>query len=257
MSVYATRGPLTARLLAGADFVHRGVYGDPVWLLPRYLKPRTAEKKYELGVILHLSELTDRAYEAHPKPEHRRYQVPAELQSSIRLINTVTSVDSIGLQERVEEIWSCKRIVSTSLHGLVFAESFGIPCLYFSPTESGGAETRVLDANDEKVDRRMRDLYLGLGETKLRLYKQPRTEATNWEALIAAIDRLWSPIEWAGEDALFNSFPLPIAAQMPAAPVPDLFAQPLLRDIPYRGDVREISLSAKKAAEREKLLVGV
>jgi hypothetical protein len=204
---------------------------------------------------MHLSELSDRAYEAHPKPEFRRYNVPEELRGTVRLINTVTPVDALGLQQRVEEIWSCKRIVSTSLHGMVFAESFGIPCLYFYPGESGGAETRPLDPNDERVDRRIRDLYLGLGQTTLRMYKQARTEETDWEALIAAIDRLWAPIAWTGEDALFESFPLPSGAGLPKAPVEDLFAAPLLRDIPYRGDVREIGLSAKLAAQREQHLL--
>ena len=64
MVIHATRGPISRALLSGGD-TSPGVFGDPVWLLPRFYRPRI-RKKWRLGVVLHLSDLADRAYEAHP-----------------------------------------------------------------------------------------------------------------------------------------------------------------------------------------------
>jgi hypothetical protein len=90
--VAATRGPTSERLLTGGRGAH-GVYGDPVWLLPRFYDPKLT-KKWDLGVILHLSELTDREYEAHPEPKYLRYGVPGEFKDSVHLINTVTPISA-------------------------------------------------------------------------------------------------------------------------------------------------------------------
>ncbi len=205
MSVYATRGPFTRKLLA-PDASKPGVYGDPLWLLPRFHNAPT-DKKYELGVILHLSELDDRNYHPVPKAEHHRYSLSDADKSHIKLINTVTAPTIAALRERLDEILSCKRIVSTSLHGMVFAESYGIPCLYFSPRASSAGIGQVDLDSGEGIDLRFNDLYRGLGQTTLDVWYQPRRKETSWDTLIETIDKSWYAKK-LDEDALIEAFPL-------------------------------------------------
>jgi hypothetical protein len=209
--VPATRGPVSARLLGGRS--SGGVYGDPVWLLPRFYKP-TAEKKFELGVILHLSELADRAFEAHPKPEHRRFEIPADFAGKVHLINTVTPIGVGALRDKIDEILACKRIVSTSLHGMVIAESYGIPCLYFPPN---GAEPGLSFSDldpDGPTDLRIVDLYKGIGKSRIRTYNQPRSAATDWQDVVDVIDKVWEPVG-IDEEALIEAFPANIRLVAP------------------------------------------
>jgi len=93
------------------------------------------------------------------------------------------------MRARLDEILECERIVSTSLHGMVFAESYGIPCLYFSPRAPRGLHMMELDP-DGTLDLRIVDLYRGLGRGHIPVYGQPRRERTDWAALMAAITAL-------------------------------------------------------------------
>jgi hypothetical protein len=228
----ATRGPLSGTLLGGGRLI-APVFGDPVWLLPRFYRPQV-EKRWELGVILHLSELADRAVACHPAPSIRRAATPEALAGSVRLINTVTPISAAGLRAKLDEILACKRILSTSLHGLVFAESYGIPCLPFPATGKAGPAEIALTA-DAGYDARMLDLYMGAGRTRTPIYAQPHGAETDWEAAIAAIDRLWTPAE-IDETALIESFPLDLA---PLEPEPDatIWEHPLIAGIDYAHDV--------------------
>lgn len=229
--VAATRGPLSEKILEGAEFLNRGVYGDPVWLLPRFYRP-VIEKRYELGVIIHLSDLEDRAFEAHPKATFRRYEVPPSLHGSIRLLNTVTAVSVAALRQRLDEILACKRIVSTSLHGLVFAESYGIPCLYFSPRGRPPGPIRLSTADDGELDLRVADLYGGLGVAAIPAYRQHRTRPTDWDDVLRSIDDLWEPRAFDG-DRLIDAFPGqadPLAPERIGAS--GLFDDPLIAALP-------------------------
>ena len=237
--VAATRGPTSERLLTGGRGAH-GVYGDPVWLLPRFYDPKLT-KKWDLGVILHLSELTDREYEAHPEPKYLRYGVPGEFKDSVHLINTVTPISAAGLEDRLDEILMCKRIVSTSLHGMVIAESYGIPCLYFGAGKSPAGLVTADVHPDSGLDLRIVDMYGGLGMQRLDLYNQDRAEPTDWAALIAAIDRAWSP-KTLDEDKLLGA--LPIAANPVARPDSgSIFDLALIRELELQHDVRTLKLA--------------
>jgi len=232
----ATRGPISNALLSGGNPAPIP-YGDPVWLLPRFYRPNI-EKKYELGVILHLSELSDRGLIANPREIYARYRIPESLQGSIHLINTVTEVSTDALRDKTDEILSCRRIVSTSLHGMVLAESYGIPCLYFPPHGPKPGLTTVAPVAESKIDLRIADLYSGLGVKSLPMYVQDRRRETNWEDLIAAIDTAWTPIQ-ADEDGLLNGAPFDVAP-ITAKPGQDVFQSPLLQGLQLRHTVPDL-----------------
>jgi pyruvyltransferase len=247
---HATRGPISRRILSGAEPPADAVYGDPVWLLPRFYRPQM-EKRWELGVILHLSELSDREFEAHPQPGFLRYDIPAEFQGSIRLINTVTAIEVTALKRRLDDILACKRIVSTSLHGMVVPESYGIPCLYFAPNGPVHGLGRSLVDPEAGLDLRIVDFYAGLGVEELPIYVQPRHKATDWEDLIRAIDLAWQPKRFDGE-ALLDAFPV---AAAPLAPPTEgtLFDHPVLQGLRLQHDVAELQQTERsRAAQRSR-----
>jgi hypothetical protein len=248
---FATRGPVSREILSGAKPPAGAVYGDPVWLLPRFYRPKI-EKRWELGVILHLSELTDREYDAHPSPAHRRYEIPAEFRDSVHLINTVTRISSDALKDRLDEILACKRIVSTSLHGMVIAESYDIPCLYFAPHGASPlGEARSRPEPSSGLDLRIVDLYSGLRTPELTYYVQPRPKPTDWAGLIAAIDRLWKPVIF-DDEPLLQSFPLGARPLPAAAPGTTIFDHPLIKDLRFQHEVSDLLWKEKERALRRK-----
>jgi polysaccharide pyruvyl transferase WcaK-like protein len=205
--VHALRGPFSAQ-----TFQHQGievpeVYGDPVWFLPSLMQP-ASEKRYELGVIVHLSELEALGEAAIVRRELIRYRIPQSIASDVRIITTLTQPTFGSLEEKVKEITSCKRIVSTSLHGLVIAEAYQIPCAYFQIAGAGGRFIR-LQNQKARIDHRFRDFYSGLNIEKILVYGQDLNEETAWEKIISDLDRYWSPLEWSAQSFL-ESFPLPL-----------------------------------------------
>ncbi|WP_162561791.1 glycosyltransferase [Limimaricola hongkongensis] len=115
----AVRGPLTRRLVlqAGADCPE--VYGDPAWILPKIYPGKNLGKTHKVGIIRHF---------AHAS---RRISVGP----GVREIDIIRG--SIGEVERfLDEVNSCEAIVSTSLHGLIIANAYGIPACWAIDTNS-------------------------------------------------------------------------------------------------------------------------
>jgi hypothetical protein len=245
--VTATRGPLSEALLTGGPEGSVGVYGDPVWLLPRFYAPKI-EKTWKLGVIVHLSELSDRDPEAHLKETLKRYRIPEALAPHVRLINTVTPISVDAMKTRIDEILACERIVSTSLHGMVFAESYGIPCLHFTTqaATTRGLQTRVLD-KDCDLDPRVIDLYRGLGLSELPVYAWPQSEATDWHDLMAAIDAAWTEKPFDA-DALISAFPLDLAPLEPRAGE-TIWDHPVLKSLVLQHDVKLLNLEDRQRSK--------
>jgi pyruvyltransferase len=100
--ILALRGPLTAKGVKG-NFA----LGDPGLLADELVK--VGNKEYDLGVIPHW---TDTALE-----NHHIYK-----RMNPRIIRV--SDDPLYV---ISEIGKCKRIVSSSLHGIIIADAFGIP----------------------------------------------------------------------------------------------------------------------------------
>lgn len=108
-SIHAVRGPLSAAELRAAGIACGETYGDPVLLLPRLYRP-LAGKRFRLGVIPHLADLAD----------------PALGRFAAR--DDVRVIDLRGpLWATINAVAACERVVSTSLHGLILADAYGIP----------------------------------------------------------------------------------------------------------------------------------
>jgi len=110
----AVRGPRTRELISGSPVPE--VYGDPGLLLPLLYNP-VVEVKHEVGIIPHYVErdLVDR-------DGYHFIDVAWDWQTFVR------------------EVKSCRRVISSSLHGIVIAEAYDVPAEWasFSDKVLGG-----------------------------------------------------------------------------------------------------------------------
>lgn len=223
--VHAVRGPHSRRTLLQAGLQAPPIYGDGAWFLPRILPRPARPPRYELGVVVHLSELDAIALEG--RPVHPRYRHGEA--DGVRIITTLHAASWEGFRDRLADILDCRRIASTSLHGLIIAEAYGIPCLAFPGRGSG---ERAFDLEASEVDHRYADFYRGAERATLPAFGQPFREETRWDRLIEAIDRRWTPLAPRHMDVFFDAFPLTprVAYDDPVWPL----EQPLLGQLPWQ-----------------------
>ena len=109
--IHAVRGPRTRARLLELGIECPEIFGDPALLFPLFYNPEV-EKKYAVGIIPHFSD-KDTAW-------IKRQQTNAD--PNIRIIDVEG-----GIEEFVREVKSCELIVSSSLHGLICADAYGVP----------------------------------------------------------------------------------------------------------------------------------
>jgi pyruvyltransferase len=108
-SIISVRGPLTRQILHGYGLSCPESYGD--WgLLLRFLPIVVPKKRYNLGII----------------PHYVDAQVPIvhELgkRDNVLVIDITSGVDSV-----ISQILQCRCCISSSLHGLIACDAWGIP----------------------------------------------------------------------------------------------------------------------------------
>jgi pyruvyltransferase len=108
LDVRSVRGPLTRQfLIENFGIAVPEIYGDPALLLP-YLFPEFQKKDnptYEYLIIPHFADIN-----LFPKSEYSNVVYPTE-----------------PWNEVIEKILDSKFVISSSLHGIIVAEAFGIP----------------------------------------------------------------------------------------------------------------------------------
>lgn len=120
--VCAVRGPKTRQLLLAQGVECPEVYGDPALLAPM-LFPINEMKKYELGIIPHFVD---------KKAAFFQQQFP----DNIKIID----IETDDVNQFLSEVNQCEKIISSSLHGVILADAYGIPAhrVKFSNDISGG-----------------------------------------------------------------------------------------------------------------------
>lgn len=108
--VFALRGPYSNEKLKKMGYKGCDVFGDPALLLPLILDS-VKEKKYEIGIIPHWSEV-DFFKEHYGNKYH------------------IIDFRTREVERTVEDITSCKYILSTSLHGIIVSHAYQIPALW-------------------------------------------------------------------------------------------------------------------------------
>ena len=110
LDIRAVRGPLTKKVLE--DYGHQcpEVFGDPAVLMPLIYNP-IKRKKYDYLVIPQfIDEKNFRA--VHPKE---------------RMI----SMNTNDYKYVIDEITSSKIVYTSSLHGIILAEAYGVPAVFY------------------------------------------------------------------------------------------------------------------------------
>lgn len=219
--VRAMRGRISAQHYRDFGISVPDVFGDPVWLLPSIVS-EPVEKQYELGVIPHIRDVADHHPSAPPRADSLRYAVDAADARDVVVINTWHEPTWEGLLAKLRLIRSCKRIASQSFHGLVIAETYGIPSLnfrYLPGTDNGPVR---IDLHERcKTDPRVWEFYEAGGGKEFHTYSQHRDVRTDWAAVMRAIDDYWAPFRFDAAP-LVESFPLPLAYDPLRGRVPGL-----------------------------------
>ena len=102
-TILAVRGPLTRKTIVGSDVPE--IYGDPALLLPLIYNPNILKIKGKVGYIFH--------YVDKPLFKNKEF------------------IDvALPWKKFVDKVLECESIVSSSLHGIVIAEAYGIPATW-------------------------------------------------------------------------------------------------------------------------------
>ncbi len=117
----AVRGPKTRERVIELGFQCPEVYGDPGLLLPRFYKPAVA-KTHKIGIIPHYTDYETVAGWYRNTP-------------GIKVINLISD----DLEATTNDILSCERTISSSLHGIILSHAYEIPSVWvrFSNRLSG------------------------------------------------------------------------------------------------------------------------
>lgn len=115
------RGPLSAMKFAMCGGRNVTAFGDPALLCPRYID--APEKTHDLGFIPHYIDQSH--WPGLP---------------DAKLINVLEPVEKV-----VADIASCRAIVSSSLHGLIVADAYGIPAAWLYSHRVLGDGTKFAD----------------------------------------------------------------------------------------------------------------
>lgn len=122
----AVRGPLTRNILRMNKIACPEIYGDPALLLPMVYNPTNINKKYKLGVVLRWSE--------------KKWN-EIQFGSGIKKIYLGTS----EIESTIDNFLECDYIVSSSLHGVIIADTYGIPSAWIDSRSPRGLNFKFYD----------------------------------------------------------------------------------------------------------------
>jgi pyruvyltransferase len=84
------------------------VYGDPAIIMPLIYNP-DIEKEYDVSFIVHIS-------------KNKKRNLPE--------IGNVINIGTDDYKKVISQIKASKKIISSSLHGIILAETYGVPAVF-------------------------------------------------------------------------------------------------------------------------------
>jgi len=148
--ICAVRGPKSRELLLKNKVDCPEIYGDPALLLPRFYQP-TTKKKYKLGVIPHYIDKDSSWVKALLKNE------------DVLFIDIQT--DSV--EEFVDALTSCEKIISSSLNGVMIADAYGVPSMWVELSDKVAGNGFKFEDYFLSVNRKLLESKLNMKSTKL------------------------------------------------------------------------------------------
>ncbi len=151
IAFYGVRGPLTRQKLLESGYSEEILpanYGDPGLLASLFFKTKR-EVRHRIGVIPHYI-------------DRNKYQTVFS-GADVHFIDIID-----GLEHFIQEINSCEVVLSSSLHGIIISESYGIPTIPIKLSDN-------IIGGDFKFD----DYYLSTNRTSKRIdLRRHVTDAT-------------------------------------------------------------------------------
>lgn len=168
LDVRAVRGPLTRTNLQRVGVSCPPIYGDPAVLMPLIYDPIRNEQK-RIVVLSHLND------NCGNEPNDSK---------DLIISNTITS----DWKKMIDIIASAKFVISSSLHGIILAESYGVPAVLLRPQ------------TDTELFKYM-DYYLGTGRENIPVVR------TIEQGICYDFDKLVMPDLKKIQIRLIRSFP--------------------------------------------------
>lgn len=109
--IRAVRGPITEKMLEATGYKCPHIYGDPAIIMPLIYTPSNVEKEYEVSIILHYTKSSS-AKELEEKGYH------------------IIDVNTNNYKYFIDEILKSKIVISSSLHGIILAETYGVQAIF-------------------------------------------------------------------------------------------------------------------------------
>jgi len=110
--VNCVRGPLTRDLLMEQGIYCPKIFGDPGLLLPLIYR-NSSKKKFKVGIIPH--------YVDKMNPWLKRIK-----NKSVQVID----IQNKNIESFIDSVCECEIIISSSLHGIITSDTYGIPSLW-------------------------------------------------------------------------------------------------------------------------------
>lgn len=111
LDIRCVRGPYTKQILSNAGYECPDVYGDPAIIMPLIYNPKV-DKQYDVSVITHIGN--------------------NGVNGNLLDINGINKIEiqTDDYEYFVTEIKKSKKVISSSLHGIILAEAYGVPAIF-------------------------------------------------------------------------------------------------------------------------------
>lgn len=139
--ILAVRGPISRTIALKSGCNVPKIYGDPALTISEFYKPNKLEK-FKLGIVPHMKDYNN----IYNFWKHRE---------DIRIINPRWAVEEV-----IDNITSCEKIISSSLHGLIVSDAYDIPNNWTESGRIGGDGTKFKDYF-ASVNRKGRKIIFG------------------------------------------------------------------------------------------------
>lgn len=111
LDIRAVRGPLTREVFLKLGHKCPEVYGDPGILMPLIYQPEIKTKSHDFMIIPQYT----------TENEVRKY-FPDD---------SIISMNTNDYKSVIDKIVTCDKVYSSSLHGIILAEAYGVPAVFF------------------------------------------------------------------------------------------------------------------------------
>ena len=177
---FAVRGPNTRQQLIELGYDVPAVYGDPGLLYPQIYNP-VVEKTHEWGIIPHYVDVD------HPS-------VKSLVKAGVKFIDI-----NAGEKEFIDQLLSVDKVISSSLHGLIAADAYGIPNARITLTDKlVGGDYKFKDYS-LSVDRELWKAVKLIGPTSIHKINNLKLNTKiNWDHKLLLDNAPWNHEEYKG-----------------------------------------------------------